>query len=221
MDGSLVYIGRKDNQIKLRGQRLELGEVEYQILQYAVDVKDAIVELVIPDRQPILIAFLWLGDEAGDDEILGDFNSTFQSVVQMIEAVLPDHLPSYMIPSRFLPLRRVPQTYTGKADRKRLREMAASLSPEQMQSFQTATRKQRLVATTESERLLQELVANVLDIHQSEISLESNFFQLGGDSLTAMRLVSCLRKMCNVRVTDIYKQPVLSRLAERMDIKIA
>ncbi|OGM49538.1 hypothetical protein ABOM_001685 [Aspergillus bombycis] len=224
LDGSLLYLGRKDTQVKLRGQRIELGEVEHYILRCAAKIlRTVIVELVAAvDRPPALVAFLLTTEEDTADVpdcggILRSLTPRFQSLVQHIRQSLKSELPSYMIPTRFLPLDHVPKASTGKADRRQLREAAASLPLTSMDDV--AEKVVSRLPVTEAERILQELVEDVLQLSKDAVSMESNFFHLGGDSLTAIRLISRIKRLGwhNINGTDIYQHPVLSDLALKLD----
>lgn len=219
MDGSLLFVGRKDNQIKLRGQRIELGEIESQILHAMPGLKDIVVELVTAENKPPApFAFLW----SGQDDNTNSSNDGLFHQPKTIQASLVAQLPAYMIPSGYFPLRYIPRSNTGKIDRKSLREAAAIISPKETISFcQETSHEARREPRTDAEKIVQQAVATVLRHHTADIGLESDFFQLGGTSLTAMRLVSTLRKLGDnsLRTTDIYNRPVLWQLAERVTTK--
>lgn len=124
-DGSLEYVGRVDTQVKLHGQRLELGEVEYNPRQHIPKAVDIIAEVVEIESNcqmnQILIAFICLKDTA-----------TLASKTSEIKKKLHAYLPSYMVPSAYVPILTVPITLSGKTDRRQLRELASSLSREQL-----------------------------------------------------------------------------------------
>ncbi|KAJ5865378.1 uncharacterized protein N7529_007294 [Penicillium soppii] len=165
MDGSLLYRGRRDTQVKLRGQRIELGEIEYRILQCSPNIKDVIVELVTAEsKSPALVAFIW-GNEwvkpswvkpsaQDESQLLACPSAEFRALVAEMQATLQDQLPAYMIPSGFLPVRRIPRTSTGKADRKRLCKLSVGLSPEDMLQFRGKMSVENRMPVTEAEKIL-------------------------------------------------------------------
>ncbi|KAE8334652.1 hypothetical protein BDV24DRAFT_169985 [Aspergillus arachidicola] len=133
LDGFLLYHGRKDAQVKLRGQRIELGEVEHCIHCRAEStLKTAIVELATADDKPsALVAFLLTAEDGttgvpNSGDILRSSTPQFQSLVQDVRRSLENQLPSYITPARFLPLSYLPKSLTGKTDRKYLHETAGA-----------------------------------------------------------------------------------------------
>lgn len=191
-DGSLIYVGRLDTQIKLHGQRLELGEVEYYLKQHipkAVDIISEVVEIGNNcQMNKMLIAFICLKDAA-----------TLASMISKIKEKLHTCLPYYMVPSAYVPIDTVPLTLSGKTDRWKLRELASSLSREQLFDAEglangNGENGRKIELSTPTEQKLQKLWAQILAVDVLSVGLEANFFQLGGNSITAMRLVSAARK---------------------------
>lgn len=234
MDGTLLFVDRKDTQVKLRGQRIELGEIETQILHAIPGLNDVFVELVTVEKKPpALFAFLWGGKDDSNIKRSSDglfYRSChyFQLLVETIQVSLAAQLPAHMVPSEYFPLRFIPRSSTGKIDRKRLRETAAAtaaaalMSSKETKSFcKEAPHMSQREPRTDAEIIVQQAVAAVLQQQIADVELESDFFQMGGTSLTAMSLVSTLRTLGSnsLRVTDIYNQPVLCQLAELMTLK--
>ncbi|KAB8275407.1 hypothetical protein BDV30DRAFT_225168 [Aspergillus minisclerotigenes] len=223
LDGSLLYHGRKDTQVKLRGQRIELGDVEHCIHRCAGNtLKTAIVELVTTDDKPsALVAFLLTAEDSttgvpNSGDILRSSIQQFQSLVQDIRHSLENQLPLYMIPARFLPLSYVPKSLTGKTDRKYLRETAGRIPPTPTNEGTGIIVPREPVS--EPERILQKVVGDVLQLDMKAVGLDSNFFHLGGNSLAAINLVSRLKRLGwhNLRGTDIHQHPVLSHFALKL-----
>ncbi|PKY04560.1 acetyl-CoA synthetase-like protein, partial [Aspergillus campestris IBT 28561] len=226
VDGSLRYIGRKDTQVKLRGQRIELGEVEHHVRQCFVGVRDVVAEVVAPaDRPPLLVAFVWIeglgntgrGDRSehgdGSNDILAAPSDAFRAAVPVAEADLHKAVPSYMVPAVFLPLVASPLTATGKTDRRRLRHRAAALSRPEIEAYSGPAVAKRAPATA-AERMVQGIWARVLNVLPESISSDDSFFRLGGDSITAMRLAGAAREEgVFLAVADIFQHPTLSELA--------
>uniref|UniRef100_L2FVQ4 Nonribosomal peptide n=1 Tax=Colletotrichum fructicola (strain Nara gc5) TaxID=1213859 RepID=L2FVQ4_COLFN len=189
-DGNVVVTGRKDTQVKIRGNRIELGEVEHHVSACMPDVTR-----VTDDDQTYGIRLVHLEDE--------------------VASGLARHLPPYMIPTLFFAMPQIPLTLTGKTNRKLLREMGSSFFMDRIAS-QTGggERAARRAPRTETERTLQTLWARVLGIDGDSIGLDDNFFRLGADSITAMKLVAEARKVdVQISVADIFRHPVLSGLA--------
>lgn len=127
-NGWIQVVGRRDTQIKLRGRRLELGELEARTKQFFQDASDVVVDLVSPShgrQAATLVAFI--PDSAGNtavdvsSAVLCEPSSAFQAQMEAAYAGLQDFLPAYMIPSLFVSVSHLPQTVTRKYDRIRLR----------------------------------------------------------------------------------------------------
>ncbi|KAK8085892.1 hypothetical protein PG997_007163 [Apiospora hydei] len=190
-DGNLVFIGRKDTQVKLRGQRIELGEVEHHLRQYLsakFEAATAVAEVVVPSvtGRAALVAFV---------QLLPDDVPRFSETMGDIEEVLQTCLPTYMVSSAYIPVESIPLAVSGKTDRKRLREMGSNLTLEQLDGGRSGQNGK--LPATESELRLQGLWAAVLRVPADKIRADSSFLRLGGDSITAMRLTA-LAPMTNL-----------------------
>ncbi|KAH8736477.1 nonribosomal peptide synthase 11 [Ilyonectria robusta] len=206
-DGSIVYLGRADTQIKVNGQRVEIGEVEYNLGQCLPEGIDPIVETVQwPSGKRQLLGFVYLG--------AGHAHLSLQHLIAGLDAELSKRLPRYMIPSAYFPLREIPMTASGKTDRKKLRSIALD-APHQLLDGQTSNLDVEDRPMTTKEQALSELWAKTLAIDQSSIRPKSNFFSQGGDSLAAMRLVATLQRegYYGTTVAHIFQHPHLSDLA--------
>ncbi|GAB7354911.1 hypothetical protein MBLNU459_g5541t2 [Dothideomycetes sp. NU459] len=219
-DGSLTYIGRSDAQVKIRGQRVELGDVEYQVqvcLSKAEDGIKVTADVIKPlgSDTSLLIAFLafrWSSD-ATTEEI----DQRQRVLVDGIEDRLAHRLPAYMIPSVYIPIETIPITGTGKLDRRRLRQLGGLLTLEQL-AAQDLSRAKRREPVTDSERRLQNMWARILGIEASAIGLDDNFLQVGGDSIRAMTLMRMIRDEFSVRISveQFLKQTRLGGLAREI-----
>lgn len=220
-DGTLIYLGRKDTQVKIRGQRVELGEVETEV-QRAIDItndttgirKPQIVAETIKDQQNeavVLVVFI---------SLYGAFNMTekshkeaVQHLTSGLEELLFSRLPQYMVPAAYIPIREVPVTATGKADRRKLQAIGASRPLQELASWAKADQMRRQ-PTTDEELLMQKLWGRVLGIPEKSITADDNFFRIGGDSIGAMKLVSTARDYeISLTVMDIFQNPVLHAVA--------
>jgi aryl carrier-like protein len=128
---------------------------------------------------------------------------------------LAERLPRYMVPAVFFALPQLPMTVSGKTDRKKLREIGASFSAQQLVELRTASQGPKRPPKTETERALQQLWASVLSISPESIGLDDSFFDLGGDSIAAMKLVGEGRRIgIQLSVADIFRNPKLNRFAD-------
>ncbi|WP_330113098.1 amino acid adenylation domain-containing protein [Serratia marcescens] len=197
-DGSLEYQGRCDQQIKLRGFRIEPGEIEVQ-LAASPWVREAVVQVCSTEHHPRLVA--WIVPTADVDR------SALQG---QLRAYLSERLPEYMVPSAYVWLDALPLTANGKLDRRALPE------PER-----TAVGTREYAAPQgETETTLARVWCELLEIGQ--IGRHDNFFELGGHSLLAVRLSSQLRQQgITLPVQAIFNHPILAELAERIDRRTA
>jgi amino acid adenylation domain-containing protein len=234
-DGSIKFLGRMDNQVKIRGQRLELGEVEHYMqksLANAATVKEIVVELIVPfgeNSSPILAAFLRL--DPNHIDTFGYLNwqencpstlvtpgmemQNLAKLVSEVKAELGKFLPTYAIPSIYIPVKRVPLSTALKVDRKSLRAMAREFSAAQLFGLSaTSQSATSFLHVSSTERRLRSLWAKVLNIDPSTITMTDNFFWMGGDSVSAIGLAAAARSEgLFVTVGDILKRPVLSHMA--------
>jgi amino acid adenylation domain-containing protein len=163
-DGTIEYLGRFDNQVKLRGLRIELGEIEAALLESGLVTAAAVVPIK---------------DGNGDECLVGYCVPKIAGLeIAELRTLLTQRLPEYMIPSAFVPLDALPKTPSGKLDRKALP------APE------TCRDEQRTFVPPEDqiEERLVSLWEDVLGSHP--ISIHDNYFAIGGHSLLALRLFS-------------------------------
>ncbi|KAI2895238.1 hypothetical protein CBS76997_7950 [Aspergillus niger] len=220
--GTINFVGRKDNQIKFHGQRIELGDIEHHAQQAFSNASMVIVDLITPEQpqQPYIVAFVHQPDTRTGtadpiDNILLPPSESFRADAIGAQNHMHKRLPHYMVPTAFLPLHRLPLSGTGKADRKRLRQCALSLSSLELNAYR-ATASAKRMPFTAAECKMQELVATVLGRDMSEIGMDDSFFYLGGDSIQAMRLVCEGRQQgLTLSLQAIFDAPRLGDLAYR------
>ena len=214
LDGTIIFVGRSDTQMKLRGQRIELSEVEHHVRSCVkAGVEDsfaAVAEIVIPQvtGKPTLVVFVQFKQ--------GQSQSNFDQLMNQLNAELPERLPSFMVPTAYISIEEIPMSAGRKVDRRRLRTIGADLDIEQL-TLREAFSKGRS-PTTESEICLQQLWATVLDIPKERIHADSSFLRSGGDSIAAMRLVSTARNQgISLTVQHVLSAPRLSEMAKAID----
>ena len=214
LDGTLFFAGRKDAQVKIRGQRVELGEVEHHVRKNLIynGKIHVVAELISPQGSitPKLVTFLAI-DGAGmlEDEL----QAVIKKITARLEYKLTSTVPQYMVPTAYIAVTRMPLTATGKTDRRQLREIGRSLTLEQLAAL--TSRSDERAPTMEIEVRLQNLWAAVLGIDANKIGLDDSFLQIGGDSIEAMRLVGAAREQNLIlTVKDVFQQPRLYDLAK-------
>ncbi|KAI0867493.1 hypothetical protein GGS24DRAFT_507771 [Hypoxylon argillaceum] len=212
-DGSVAYLGRGDSQVKIRGQRVETGEVEAglreQLPSHTIPVVEA-VKRTGPSGSTLLIAFLIESSKGGEDT---DPRILDSSVAQGIHAKLQQILPQYSIPSYYILMHSLPQTVTGKVDRRRLRSTASNLLDRLVHNVAAQSTARLGSSATSKEDKLRDLWLRGLDLDSDTDSGRANFFELGGNSITATRMVN-MAKLAGItlRVIDIFENPTLDGL---------
>ncbi len=198
-DSEIEYIGRMDNQVKIRGHRIELEEIEYQILRYS-NVKEVVV---------IVQKSIGIG------EVLCAYLVTDKDIdVITLKKELQLKLPNYMVPSFYIPIHRIPLTPNGKIDRKML--------PKPKESLLSCDTYQ--APEDETECRITEIWSNLLGLEK--VSVNSNFFDIGGNSILLIQMHSQIERFYpgKVFMTDIFSNPTISKLAEfiknKQEIKI-
>ncbi|WP_053804071.1 non-ribosomal peptide synthetase [Streptomyces rimosus] len=192
--GDAEYVGRRDHQVKLRGFRIELGEIEAALLEGPA-VREAVV---LADRDAAgearLVAFLGRGDaEARQPDAW--------------RTMLARRLPGYMIPALFVELPRLPRTPNGKPDRAALLERARADAPVQVN--QASPRDHVELALY---RIWQRVLV------RSEIGIGDNFFDIGGTSISAIKLAHAVREEFGetLPVREIMLHPTIEALGGRL-----
>ncbi|KAM5498326.1 NRPS cluster protein [Microsporum canis] len=225
-DGSLRYIGRKDTQVKLRGQRIELGEVEHYVRECFTESRDVVTEMVKPQYEggtPMLIAFVYCpgerngrnGNEVGKDTLFAKPDDSFRGHSAAAREKMANNLPVYMIPSVFIPLLRVPLSSTGKTDRKLLRSQAAALSRANLDSYSVNINKTRVPPSSDMEKCLHSVFAEVLNLSPEILGIDDDFFHSGGDSITAMQVISqCRKQGIALALGEIFRLKTIIKIAK-------
>ncbi|CZR66659.1 uncharacterized protein PAC_16560 [Phialocephala subalpina] len=201
--GTIRYIGRNDSQVKINGRRTELGVVEnhsnsisgaFDVIVVAATPKDGQHELV-------LAAFLAPKEDSGESLSTSETCKTkilpitddVSTDIQRIKVHLSGTLPSYMVPSIFVPISGIPLTVTGKMDQLFLRKMISNrLRAEPVGATHETVAGD--TSLTGPELAIRSLVANAFTFDPATIDMHQNFMQLGGDSLVAIKLISIGRR---------------------------
>lgn len=228
-DGSFVYLGRRDAQIKIRGQRVETGEVETWIRRLLPDTAKASVHLIKQTKdEPMLAAAIELNSLY--DQLSTSSNGKVEPMhvdshltheLRELQSKLKDHLPTYMVPSFIVPFTRLPVNSSGKLDRKTLQQLLQDMTPDQFDAL-VDTAKQ--APSTAMEETVQQLWAMALGCSKDEVGANDHFFYSGGDSISAMRMVVAAQghtPPLSLAVMDIFSHPRLSDLAQAMTEKIS
>lgn len=224
-DGTLSIIGRKDTQVKIRGNRLELADIECQIRR--LHPQAAFVALQVVDVPQSgtkqLVAFLCNSQDVSRtneiEELYHGNNQVWDRQIELLDRKLRDILPGYMIPYVWVNIWKVPITSSGKLDQRILKALARRVIESQNIESRTGSDSEQTVLT-EQQRTMADLWAEVLHVEVTCIAAASNFFSLGGDSIMAM-LLSTLSKNAGLvlSVLDIFKNPTLAAMADSTEGK--
>jgi amino acid adenylation domain-containing protein/non-ribosomal peptide synthase protein (TIGR01720 family) len=214
-DGSLTFLGRRDTQVKIRGQRVEIGEVESEIVRLLPDAKHAYVS----KKGQVLVAVIESTtsdsniEEAPRHSIITP-DPEQQKRFESLQASLRDSLPRYMIPSAFLAINAFPLNDSGKMDRRSVGILLESIPSEKWLEY-TAKSQVYQPPVGAMEQLLSELWTTCIGLENMALSRTNSFFDHGGDSITAMALIQQLRKRgLRLSVPEIFNYPVLSDMAK-------
>ncbi len=197
-DGSLLYLGRIDHQVKVRGFRIEPGEIE-AVLLADCQVGEAVV-IADSDAQR-LIAYVTLNGQRVDSM---DEQHTVQTQQQLLQ-MLADKLPQHMVPGVIVLLDEMPVTANGKLDRRAL----PSVEGRQAQA-------QYVAPTTQMECLLVDIWQQVLSL--PKVSIQDNFFAIGGHSLQVMQVIALLQQHAiDMSVAQLFSSRSLAELAASLE----
>ncbi|MFJ6614480.1 amino acid adenylation domain-containing protein [Streptomyces sp. NPDC091289] len=186
-DGSLDFLGRADNQIKIRGMRLEIEDVEAGLAEHPGVRHSCVVAKKNTAGGTYLVGYVI--PSAGHEELNAD----------AVTAWAAAHMVEYMVPAHLVVLTEFPLTANGKIDRNALPEPSVGTGA-------------AVAPATENERLVCEAVAAVLRL--DEVGVDQDFFQLGGDSILAISLLSALREAgLHVSARQIFTHTVVGALA--------
>lgn len=222
-DGSFTFLRRRDHQVKFNGIRIELAEIESKILSAGVGtLLDACVEAVKLEGRQTLVAFCV--------PIMANTPEQWQSIIGLIVKKLRALLPLPLIPAIIIPLDALPTTLTGKRDRRQLRQTVENATTDEIRNYrvshlspidpnQSLSYSQENSSTGSLEAALAKSWIEVLGLPEEvKVTSMSNFFELGGDSVIAMRLVAlCRERNISISVPDIYQWPTLRDLARVPD----
>ncbi|GKT45446.1 nonribosomal peptide synthase sidE [Colletotrichum spaethianum] len=214
--GEIECLGRKDNQVKIHGHRIELGEVENVIRRSGL-VKDTVAIVANVQDKTHLVTFCIFDETIVAIDKSGTQDpSPFQSVVTELRQSLGS-LATYMIPKFVIPMTTFPKLPSRKVDRKSLKKTVDELSREYLAQcmFENPGEKHEVIPVqTLTEETLELVWADIFGVSTSQIGREANFFTLGGDSISAISLTGQLRRVgYSLTVLDILKSPKLKEMA--------
>ncbi|NEQ29139.1 MAG: AMP-binding protein, partial [Microcoleus sp. SIO2G3] len=191
-NGEIQYIGRTDHQVKVRGFRIELSEIEASISQHPAVRETVVVVRSDSEDSQRIVAY-----------VVADTEQT--PIISELRSFLESKLPNYMIPATFVTLEALPLTPNGKLDRKAL-PAPDTARPKLEAVYQ--------LPQTEVEKTIADIWQEVL--HVEDVGIHDNFFELGGHSLLLLQIHSKLREVFNrdLSVLDLFRYPTISSLTD-------
>ncbi|KFA74305.1 hypothetical protein S40288_03720 [Stachybotrys chartarum IBT 40288] len=218
-DGCFEFLGRADDQVKLRGQRLEIGEINHAIRTGVPEIEDVatIVTSHGSSGRDVLVSFIVKkGSRSQDLQILPD-----DGLGSKAKAACRARLPAYMVPTYFLRLPYIPLSPNNKAEVKLLRPLFQELSHEKLMALTT----DGPAANTRFDRGVYEIllraVADFSKVKMEEITEGTSLFDLGVDSISAIQLATALRTsgLQASSPATVLRNPVIADLAEALSVK--
>jgi amino acid adenylation domain-containing protein len=189
-DGSFEFLGRKDRQVKIRGIRVELSEIEDLLLGH-----EAVKDVVVVDRE----------DTSGNKYLCAYVVMSGEVMQGALRDYLSEHVPGYLVPSAFVTLETLPRTATGKVDRSALPAVGQDV------------KRAFIAPRTETEQALADIWVQVLGVER--IGVDDSFFELGGHSLLATQVTSRIRLIFHIEISlrAMFESPTLRGLAAKID----
>jgi len=199
-DGAIEYLGRNDQQVKVRGFRIELGEIEQALLKLPGVTAAAVTAQEQGAGEKRLVAYVVAGAELQNEAEEAQLEAAARKHLQ-------SQLPGYMMPPAFVLLERLQLTPNGKLDRKALPAAEAGFG-----------RQEYVAPATETESALVQIWAEALKLEADQVSVTANFFELGGNSLTLVKLAAEIRNKFGVdlSIVDAMRYPQINLLGERI-----
>ena len=197
-DGNIEYIGRNDFQVKIRGHRVELEEIENSLFAYK------------PIKQAVVLVKGLLRKDVENKYLVGYYVADNMLDEEDILSYLRSKLPGYMVPSKMICLKSMPLTSSGKVDRSVLQ------APELLNENNYVPPRNRL------EKLICQIWANLLSLPENKVGIKDDYFRLGGDSIIAILLVSKLRQDIGVEtsVKEIFNNRTVEKFYNNVVDKV-
>ena len=189
-NGEIEYLGRYDDQIKIHGFRIEIGEIENKIISFE-DIEDAVVLAKENEN----------GDKSLTAYIVSEHKINFSNLRNYLVALLPQ----YMVPANYVLLAKMPLTASGKVDRKAL----------QLIRHEHAVKSELCPPRNDVEEKLAEIWKEVLK--EESVGVRDDFFDLGGDSLSIIQIqVKLFNYNWDIKTQDFYRYPTIEQLCEKV-----
>lgn len=202
-DGNIEFLGRIDEQVKLHGYRIELGEIEAKITETEYVDKAVVMIRTGADKDKQICAYYTVDERTRKKITDGSLSYEKEYLTKNIITYLKEQLPYYMVPAALIYMEEFPLTVNGKIDKRKLPK------PE----FNND--REIKAASNEKEKMLVDIWKEILGL--KEVGITENFFELGGDSIKAIRMVSKIREAgFDIEVKDIMEYREISQIVLHM-----
>jgi amino acid adenylation domain-containing protein len=198
-NGTIEYIGREDDQIKVRGFRVELSEIKNRLCQY----KGIETAILVPKKEK----------QNSSNQLIAYIVCNAKISVIKIRRFMLLHLPDYMVPTSFIRIKNIPLTANGKIAIDKLP------SPE---TSHLRSHKNYAAPVDNQQKILQKFWSEVLHVNIKKMGIHDDFFLLGGHSLQAAKIVAKIYEKfpAKVNIADIFENPTIATLSEKLTLKI-
>lgn len=212
-DGSFLFIGRQDSQAKLRGQRLEIDEIDSVIKQSTDDIYD-LASLVIKSRDKETLVTFFITEARKQTASLDvDASEKSYATARVALESCRSHLPGYMVPTHILPLNIIPLTVNNKIDAKRLTAFYNEVSIAALQNVKGNANATK--ALSPDAKKICKVLERMLSIDVKGVDSSTNIFTLGMSSVSAITFATLLKRagFSGANVTSIMRNPTIGELA--------
>ncbi|RMZ87491.1 hypothetical protein DV736_g5282, partial [Chaetothyriales sp. CBS 134916] len=224
-DGTVAFIGRKDSQLKIRGHRIEIGEIEHHLAAHDLVSRSLVILPASGKYRQQLVGVVCLkayeaplGSSVHLEVLTSAEDERAAVDVTQIQESLSKVLPPYMVPQSWIAVKNIPLLLSGKLARKQVQQIVENINDIFLANgvYHDSKNEQR-TQMTGMERRLRDPWAKAIDIPVDSVGPETHFFRLRGNSLLAMRLVGlALKDNLSLTVASIFEAPVLAEMATRV-----
>ena len=217
-DGTIEFSTRKDTQVKIRGLRVELGEIKHHVQESLSGVRQVVIDLHESANAPALVAYFCYNDDqrrsSNAEDLLLTLDDNLRNRVAELKSKLSVLLPHYFVPSFYIPCAYMPVNTSQKLDTKVLKQVTAELSAQELSAYALVNANKQ-PPETDMELRMQQLWAEILNIPQESIGRDDSFLGIGGDSISAIYLSTAAREQgIEILVKNVFDDPRLFAVAE-------
>ena len=213
-DESIEFLGRQDNQVKLRGQRLEIDEIE-AVVRQCREIQDVVCLVAKHPKQQkdLLVGFIALSSLRKQGEPRACPAESTLELIKIARTSCEEHLPGYMVPTHFIPVEVIPLSVNNKVEEKQLRNLYGSLSTSAIQ--ENSIQSQDAHPLNDIEKSIARILASLLNIDATDLRPSSNIFALGLSSISAIQFSRKLKAegFDGAQVAIVMKYATIGKLA--------